>query len=86
MPVRVGGLSNIGRRGIGLRVSVGVNHANQFNSAIFGVTISLKMNLRIDCVHPARRGSIGTGVPRIDHTRAIAGPEVSAKQSAGLVR
>lgn len=45
-------LGDIGRRRVRLRMGMGMDHADEFDTTILGVAVGLKVHLRIDCVDP----------------------------------
>jgi len=62
-------LRDIGGRRIRLGMSMGMNDADELGTTIFGVSVGLKMHLRVDCVDPTRRRPIRTWIPSVDDTR-----------------
>ena len=86
VPGRIRRLGDVSRRRVRLRMSVGMNDPDEFGAPILGVAICLQVHLRVDCVHPARRGPVGTWIPSIDDTRFSIDTRSTAEQSAGLIR
>jgi hypothetical protein len=46
-----------------------MDDADELGTTIFGVSVGLKMHLRVDCVDPTRRRPIRTWIPSVDDTR-----------------